>query len=190
MTRLGETSGAQLRALWQRSGLSMAKLAKKMGYKNSSGIQRYLSDEYGGTDPLDVELAIKFGRALAGTGSPAIDISEVLELAGVEVTESGTLRALTVDGALSIGTREFAPEAFSGAKIPSADLLTSILRILLTSGPEGPVQQAMLPVYGSTLRSVLIMLQGDPEIGDDPAALSRVVNTAMISSREQFRTQE
>jgi len=56
--------------LRERSGLSMDELAKEMGYKGQSSIQRYLSPDYDkGFRP---ELAARFKAALIGKGSPPI----------------------------------------------------------------------------------------------------------------------
>ncbi len=60
----------QIAELRQRSGLSLDDLAKDMGFKGQSSIQRYLSPSYDkGFRP---ELAARFKAALLGRGTPPI----------------------------------------------------------------------------------------------------------------------
>lgn len=66
---------AKIASLRERSGLSMDELAKLMGFKGSSSIQRYLSPTYDkGFRP---ELAAKFRAALVGLGDPPIDAHDL-----------------------------------------------------------------------------------------------------------------
>jgi transcriptional regulator with XRE-family HTH domain len=61
----------KIAALRERSGLSMDDLAKEMGFRGQSSIQRYLSPDYSmGFRP---EIANKFRRALIGKGEPPIN---------------------------------------------------------------------------------------------------------------------
>lgn len=61
--------------LRERSGLSMDELAKLMGFKGQSGIQRYLSPDYDkGFRP---ELAARFKAALVGRGDPPISVRDL-----------------------------------------------------------------------------------------------------------------
>lgn len=61
--------------LRDRAGLSMDELAKLMGFKGQSSIQRYLSADYDkGFRP---ELAAKFKAALVGRGNPPIQPVEL-----------------------------------------------------------------------------------------------------------------
>lgn len=60
----------KLAALRERSGLSMDELAREMGYKGQSSIQRYLSPTYDkGFRP---EIAARFKAAFVGRGNPPI----------------------------------------------------------------------------------------------------------------------
>lgn len=81
MRGMSEVAG-KLRSLRARADISMDALAKEMGYRQASSIQRYFSDDYQrSTIPLD--LARKFAQALSGRGEPVIEENELLELAGV-----------------------------------------------------------------------------------------------------------
>jgi hypothetical protein len=62
---------------------SIESLAKSMGYKGASSIQRYLSP---GMDELPLDMAIKFSKVLAGKGDPPVSRNEVLELAKEELS--------------------------------------------------------------------------------------------------------
>jgi hypothetical protein len=65
-----EARNQKIAELRERSGLSMDELAKLMGFKGQSGIQRYLSADYDkGFRP---ELAARFKAALIGRGNPPI----------------------------------------------------------------------------------------------------------------------
>lgn len=75
------TTGEQMRALRERSGLTMDELATLAGYARKSSIQRYVDPEYDGALPINV--AANFARALEGRGDAAISAAEVLELAGI-----------------------------------------------------------------------------------------------------------
>lgn len=79
-----ESITARVRSLRERSGLTMAQMAKAMGYKGASSIQRYENpDQYkGGYLPRD--FVAKIERALLGKGNPPIQRAEVWELAGPE----------------------------------------------------------------------------------------------------------
>lgn len=78
-----ETIPQKLRSLTRRAGLSMERLARAMGYSHASGIQRYLSDNYS-RERLDLDIALKFVRGLAGRGVPPITETEILRLTGIE----------------------------------------------------------------------------------------------------------
>ena len=90
-----DSTGAQLRAIWQRSGLSMAKFAKAAGYSGASSVQRYLDDAYEGALALD--LATKFADALEGLGEPMIRRAEIMALTGFE--PSGNASTFRMEGA-------------------------------------------------------------------------------------------
>lgn len=64
--------------LRQRSGMSMDELAKAMGYKGSSSIQRYFANDY--MKAFRPELARAFRRALLGKGNPPISDDDLVIL--------------------------------------------------------------------------------------------------------------
>jgi hypothetical protein len=102
-----ESLGDYLRELIKRSGLTQTAVARAMGYKGASSIQRFLDPEYGRGGLLPIELATKFAKALVGRGDPPIQQSDVFWLSGVELTDRATFRALTAAGAFELGMREY-----------------------------------------------------------------------------------
>jgi len=84
MDNSAESITGRVRGLRERSGLSLGQMAKAMGYKGASSIQRYENpDQYkGGYLPRD--LVARIERALLGKGSPPIQRPEIWELAGPE----------------------------------------------------------------------------------------------------------
>lgn len=78
----------KLRALRERSGLSMAEIAKRSGWRQASSYQRYEDDRLFTQPYLPIRIAEKLKRALVGRGSPPITVDEVMELTGVTVLRS------------------------------------------------------------------------------------------------------
>ncbi|WMT88251.1 LexA family transcriptional regulator [Pelagibacterium sp. 26DY04] len=76
-----------VRSLRERAGLSMAAMAKAMGYRNASSYQRYEDANAYSGGHLKRDLVAKLDRALVGKGTPAITEAEVWELAGPEFAE-------------------------------------------------------------------------------------------------------
>lgn len=70
------------RELYERSGLSQETLAKRMGYRAASSIQRYLNpDEY--LEPyFTPKILSKIYKALLGEGNPPITEPEIYRLGG------------------------------------------------------------------------------------------------------------
>ena len=60
----------------------MDELARKMGFRRASSIQRYFSEDDFRGAYLTLPIARKFSRAIAGSGDPPITEAEVLVLAG------------------------------------------------------------------------------------------------------------
>lgn len=135
--------GDRLRRLQQRSGLTMQQLALLMGYKNASSIQRYLMPDYGEVGVLPVNLATKFTDAMAGRGEPPIEAGEIFALAGVELTERGTMRPFDI-------TKLF-PATVADSARPFAGPLPSLDDLMTKRGV------ADLPVYGTALGADLDM---------------------------------
>lgn len=84
-----ESITAAVRALRERTGFSMAVVAKSMGYKNASSYQRYESpaDYPGGY--LKRDLVEKLAKVFVGRGSPPIRAEDVWALAGPEFQPPG-----------------------------------------------------------------------------------------------------
>lgn len=77
-------AAAKLRA---RAGVSMKKLARELGYSDASSIQRYFKEDQFGKKPLPVPFVEKLVAYLPGRGSPAIQVHEVISLAGPVATQ-------------------------------------------------------------------------------------------------------
>lgn len=72
--------------LRKRSGHTITSLAKELGYKGASSIQRYGNPEQYAGGWLPPDLVRKLMKAVVGKGDPAITEIEVAELAGPEFT--------------------------------------------------------------------------------------------------------
>ncbi len=81
MTKAENHVTVKFRALRERAGLSLAALAKEMGYRNSSSLQRYENADLYTKEFLSPDIAKKLVRALVGKGIPPITESEIWELA-------------------------------------------------------------------------------------------------------------
>lgn len=85
----------QVLAFRKRAGLSLADLAKRMGYRQPSSIQRYESDTDFRGEYLPSKFAMKLASALDGLGSPPITEREILDLAG-PIATSGRKKPVPV----------------------------------------------------------------------------------------------
>ena len=75
-----------LRALIKQAGKSHSDVARELGYKSSSGFQRYIDpNEF--SDGLPIELVVKLGVLLAENGDPPVKFEDVLALARVGQSE-------------------------------------------------------------------------------------------------------
>lgn len=79
-----ESIAARVRKLRERAGLTMRELAKAMGYKTASGIQRYENPDQLKPGYLSRDFVAKLERALLNKGNPPITRPEIWELAGPE----------------------------------------------------------------------------------------------------------
>lgn len=79
-----ESIAERVRTLRDRAGLTMEQMAKAMGYKNASSIQRYENPAQLKPGYLRRDLVAKMETALLGKGSPPISRPEIWELAGPE----------------------------------------------------------------------------------------------------------
>ncbi len=74
----------RFRELRKRAGYtSLDRLAKEMGYKGASSIQRYEDPNLFKGPFIKIALAEKLAAALVGKGKPAVTEAEVMELAGI-----------------------------------------------------------------------------------------------------------
>src|SRR5690606_39526817 len=73
-----------VRKLRDRAGLCMDQLARAMGYRRASSIQRYENAEKLKPGYLRRDFVAKLEKALLGKGSPPILRPEIWELAGPE----------------------------------------------------------------------------------------------------------
>lgn len=71
----------RLRDIRERSGLSMAELAKAAGYKGASSYQRYEDPALYTKDYLPLDLIEAIAPAMTGKGMPPITQDEVYALA-------------------------------------------------------------------------------------------------------------
>jgi len=78
-----------LKALRERAGLSMDKLAHACGYKGASSYQRYENADLYGRHWLPLPLAVKIADVLTDLGEPPITRPEVLALAGIQEARTG-----------------------------------------------------------------------------------------------------
>lgn len=81
-----------LKALRERAGLSMDRLAHACGYKGASSYQRYENPAMYSKTWLPLALVAKVADALCGLGEPPITRDEVLALAGIQAA-GATLHA-------------------------------------------------------------------------------------------------
>jgi len=144
----------RLAALRERSGLSMDDLAKEMGFKGQSSIQRYLSPTYDkGFRP---ELVTRFKAAFVGRGDPPIKPSDMTFLdnwaetpSGETVDMSALLSKHLAETGTSAGFEERLAElglAPRGYRPDLASILTRMKRIRALEIDEGVERVAGLPL--------------------------------------------
>lgn len=79
-----QTVGAQLIALRERSGLSLEQVAKLLGLKGRSSVQRLFTADLDTLGPVD---ALRLADAFEGTGTPPITREEVTSLSKFALAE-------------------------------------------------------------------------------------------------------
>lgn len=84
----------KLKELRERTGLSMASVAKAAGYKTASSYQRYEDPALYKKETLPLPLARKLADILAGKGSPPVRREEILMLAGISELSPNQLVSL------------------------------------------------------------------------------------------------
>lgn len=75
-----------LKALRERAGLSMERLARSCGYRGASSYQRYEDAALYRRSWLPLPVVVKLAEVLTGLGEPPITRDEVLALAGLRET--------------------------------------------------------------------------------------------------------
>ncbi len=120
------TIGDKLRALRERSGLSIGAVAKGAGYKTASGVQRFFESSY---DPPALPLDI--ARKLAdGFTNSSVSRAEIFALAGYDAEPDA--QVVKFEGAADVqlgrdvpvyGTALGAPLDFGGVAIEQTELL-------------------------------------------------------------------
>jgi phage repressor protein C with HTH and peptisase S24 domain len=96
----------RIKALRERAGLSMADLARALGFRGASSYQRY-EDPVLFTKPyVPLDIAEKLTAALAGRGVPPISRVEVMALAGQG--NAAAARMIPVVGYVGAGAEVFA----------------------------------------------------------------------------------
>lgn len=89
----------KFKELRKRTGLSMEKLAKEIGYRNSSSLQRYESEDSYTKSYIPMELAERLLK-IVGMGSPAITKDEILSLTATEALKGIQSKNLELSGRL------------------------------------------------------------------------------------------
>lgn len=79
-----ESIARRMRMLRERAGLSLDQMAKLMGYKGASSIQRYENPDKLNPGYLKRDFVATVEKALLGKGNPPIQRPEIWELAGPE----------------------------------------------------------------------------------------------------------
>lgn len=79
-----ESIARRMRMLRERAGLSLDQLAKAMGYRGASSIQRYENADKLNPGYLKRDFVARLEKTLLGKGNPPIQRPEIWELAGPE----------------------------------------------------------------------------------------------------------
>lgn len=80
MTKPHDSVTEKFRQLRERAGLSMDELAKGMGYKGASSIQRYENPDEYKKEFISPDIAAKLLKVVSGKGAPPIEAKEVWAL--------------------------------------------------------------------------------------------------------------
>ena len=97
----------RLKAIRERSGRSMAAVAKAVGYSGASSYQRYEDDATFTKKYIPLDLAEKLAQALVGRGKPPITEAEVLALARDDIQPAGK-RLIPLVGYVGAGAEIYA----------------------------------------------------------------------------------
>lgn len=100
----------EIRALRERAGLTMAEMAKALGYRGPSSYQRYEDPQVFIGPVLSLKLAKRLAGALKGRGHPPIEANEIYALAGVEMNQHGQAVMLEEPGRSGLRSKKQTPE--------------------------------------------------------------------------------
>jgi len=112
------TVTAAFHTLYKRSGLAMLPLANRMGFKTSSGIQRYMDANEYKKKYFSLDLAERIAAAIVGMGDPPITRAEVLALAGIPEELGGTPNPADPADVLQFRKVEMSPPSFGSRDVP------------------------------------------------------------------------
>ncbi|MGN7930278.1 S24 family peptidase [Sphingopyxis sp. 22461] len=118
-----ESTGARLRRLQERSGLSYDQIAKAAGYAGRSSVQRYFSDDFDG--PITTSQAKKLALGFQGSNVTADEIWALADLPTPNATPltMGDERAGRMARDIPVyGTALGAPATFDGVAIEQTHL--------------------------------------------------------------------
>lgn len=73
----------KLKALIERSGTSVSRLAKLLGYSHASGLSNYLQERVQGDRPIPYDVVRRLMPHLRGAGNPPITVEELLAVTDV-----------------------------------------------------------------------------------------------------------
>lgn len=162
----------RLAKLRDRSGLSMDDLAKAMGFKGQSSIQRYLRPDYDrGFRP---ELAARFKAALVGRGNPPITPSELNILDNWAETPDGQtldLVKMLVANFEAGGTTEEYRRQLAALGLPERNHISSTLSLMRHSKSLGMDEHHLLA--GLPLDEGDVVLKMPKQLSEESAATLR-----------------
>lgn len=125
----GESVGARLRLLKERSGRSLNDIAVDMGVPRST-IQYKFEEGYRSSagQYLDLEDAIEIGKTLIGYGNPPITQDEIFALTALP--EVGGAKVMPLSRDVSEVMAEIFAQVLSGRQKPNADAVAALAHII------------------------------------------------------------
>lgn len=160
-------ASAQLKAIRERSGRSMADVAKDCGYKGASSYQRYESSDLFTKKYLPLELVEKLIPALVGRGVPPITETEITQLAGPSLKKSSNSRLIPVVGYVGAGAEIFSVDdhekggGMDEVEVPIDGMKPSTVAVIVRGDSMMPVYRPNdLIFYDTTHNGDLIHLIG------------------------------
>lgn len=144
-----KTTGQYLMELRERSGLTLAEVAQRAGYKGPSSVQAMFNADYD-VRPLGMAVGDKLWRAFDGTGDPPIEYSDIYFLCSgtkhmLDRMEADRQSGLVGQGAWPWQTR--------GSPLSPPNELDPAPPI---SAQVGSVRSKDVPVFGTVLAADLV----------------------------------